>query len=93
MTHDDESVDDGDDAARAAALVEAGYEIAGGVAGAGVGLIFGPPGALAGAVAGPLITRGLKRVLGDFAGRRLSRRETVRAGAAAAFAPSKSGGS
>lgn len=67
-------------------LVEAGYEIAGGVAGAGVGLLFGPPGALAGAVAGPLVNRALKKVLGDFAGRRLSRRETIRAGATAAYA-------
>jgi hypothetical protein len=85
MARDDAGTPEADEES-GATLVGAGSEIAGSVAGAGVGLIFGPPGAMTGAVVGPLVTRALKKVLGDLAGRRLSRRETARAGATAAYA-------
>ncbi len=70
-----------------AEFVAAGSEIAGGVVGAGVGLLVGgPPGALAGAATGPVATRGLRNVLADLVERRLSTRERVRSGAVLAVA-------
>lgn len=68
-------------------IIDAGSEIAGGVAGASVGLLFGgPPGALAGAAMGPVATRGIRGVLADLVERRLSTREKVRSGAVLAVA-------
>lgn len=65
-----------EDAARS--LVELGSAITGSVAGAGIGLVLGgPPGAIAGAAAGPAVSH----VLHDFARRHLSERERVRVGA------------
>jgi outer membrane lipoprotein SlyB len=37
-------------------------DIAAGTAGAGIGLVFGPPGAVAGAVAGPTVGHAINRV-------------------------------
>ena len=81
MTEESAEAEPGEDGDGAAVLVATGSEIAGGVAAAAVGLLFGPPGAIAGAVTGPLLVRGsVKRILGDFASRRLSHREEVRVG-------------
>lgn len=68
-------------------LLNAGAEIAGGVAGAAVGLLAaGPPGALAGGASGPLITMALKRLGAEVSQRLLAPREQKRIGATLAFA-------
>lgn len=68
-------------------LIEAGSEIAGSAAGAGLGLLIaGGPGAIAGATAGPAITWGLRSATLELAHRFLGNRERARIGATAAFA-------
>lgn len=65
-----------DDTRVAVELIQAGGEITGGAAGAGIGLLVaGPPGAVGGALVGSLI-----RVGADFAHRHLSARQRRRAG-------------
>lgn len=68
-------------------LIAAGVDVAGSVAGAGVGLVFGgSEGAIAGAVATPLATETLRWVATEVSRRVLGPRERSRAGAAVAFA-------
>jgi hypothetical protein len=74
------------DERRAVELIEGGSEIAGAVTGAAIGLIAGPPGAIAGSAAGVIVTRGLKRVGAEVGQRWLSPRQQVRVGAGLAFA-------
>jgi hypothetical protein len=72
---------------RVEALLEAGSEIAGSVTGAAIGLLAaGPPGALLGATAGPIVARLVRRVGGELQERVLGERERARVGAAAAYA-------
>ena len=76
-----------DDKDRIREFVEPGSEIAGNVAGAAIGLMTaGPVGALAGAACGPVITSVFKRTCLELYDRVTSKREKIRAGAAAAYA-------
>lgn len=74
------------DERRAVELLEGGSEIAGAVTGAAIGLIAGPPGAVAGGAAGVIVTRGLKRVGAEVGRRWMSPRQQIRVGAGFAFA-------
>jgi hypothetical protein len=68
-------------------FVEAGSDIAGGVAGTAVGLLIGGPGgAVAGAAGGPAVTRMLRPIALDFLHRALGNRERARVATAGAFA-------
>jgi hypothetical protein len=67
-------------------LIDGGAELAGAVTGAAIGLIGGPGGVVAGASAGVLLTRALKRVGADLQVRLLGPRQRVRIGAAFACA-------
>ncbi len=69
-------------------LIEGGSEIAGASVGAAVGLIGGPPGIVAGASAGVLLTKAFKRIGSDLHQRFLAPREEIRIGGAAAVAAS-----
>lgn len=71
---------------KAVELIEGGSEIAGALTGAAIGLIAGPPGAVAGGAAGVIVARGLKRVGAEVGRRWLSPRQQVRVGAGFAFA-------
>lgn len=76
-----------DDKDRIREFIEPGSEIAGNVAGAAIGLMTaGPVGALAGAACGPVITSVFKRTCLELYDRVTSKREKIRAGAAAAYA-------
>jgi hypothetical protein len=67
-------------------VIALGSEITGGVGGVAVGFaLAGPPGAIVGAAATPVISR-LVRSVGDFAHRRLSARQKIRVGAVIRFA-------
>ncbi len=69
------------------ALIEPGSEIVGGVAGAAIGLItVGPAGAIAGAAAGPIITRVFKNACLELYDRISGHRGRARADATVAFA-------
>jgi hypothetical protein len=81
--------DQGNDSQVVNELIGVGSEITGNVAGATIGfLLAGPPGAVAGAAATPVITR-VVRVAADFAKRQLGRREEVRIGATITYAAAK----
>lgn len=67
-------------------FIDCGSEIAGGVAGAAVGMIAGPTGALLGAAAGPIIGKALRKTCVEISERLLGHRERARAGAVAAYA-------
>jgi len=68
-------------------LIEAGSEITGGVAGAAIGLmVAGPPGAVAGAAAGPVVKRLFRKLGVEIKKRVLGDREEVRIGATYALA-------
>ena len=68
-------------------LITTGAEIAGAAVGGALGFLAGGPIPAAGAeVIGVVIAKGATRLLTDYANRRLSRREQIRVGAAAAFA-------
>ncbi|HEY8775156.1 MAG TPA: hypothetical protein VIM33_01615 [Gaiellaceae bacterium] len=71
---------------RTAELIEGGSEIAGAAVGGALGLLAGPPGVVAGAVGGVLVTRALKRIGAEVSLRLLGPREEIRVGAAFAFA-------
>lgn len=76
-----------EEAHKAREFIEGGSEIAGGVAAAAVGLIAGgPPGALVGGAAGPIITRILRRTCAEIYERVTGHRERARGGAVAAYA-------
>jgi hypothetical protein len=61
-------------------FLNAGSEITGSLAAATIGLLIaGPPGALAGAAASPVLARTIRGVALEFAGRMLSQRERVKA--------------
>ena len=61
-------------------FLEAGSEIAGSLAGTGIGLLLGGTGGeVLGAVSGPLAMRALRHAAGEFAHRTLGEREKVRA--------------
>lgn len=63
-------------------LLGSGSEITGGAVGGGVGfLLGGPVGAVVGGAAGPAAAVALKGLIHEIAGRRLSKREKMRAGA------------
>lgn len=79
---------DEEEARLAIELIEGGSEIAGASVGAAVGLIGGPPGIVAGATAGVLVTKAFKRVGSDLHRRFLAPSEEVRVGGAAAIAAS-----
>jgi hypothetical protein len=71
-------------------LISIGTEIAGGVTGAAIGLFAaGPAGALAGGVAGPLVTHAFRKVALEIRQRFLGRREEIRIGATFTFATAK----
>ena len=71
-------------------LITIGTEIAGGVTGAAIGLFAaGPAGALAGGVAGPVVTHAFRKIAVEIQHRFLGRREEVRIGAAFTFAAAK----
>lgn len=62
--------------------IETGSEITGSVAGAALGLLAaGPPGALGGAAAGPVVTKGLRWIATEIRERFTGPREEVRVGA------------
>jgi hypothetical protein len=67
-------------------LVQAGSEIAGAAVGGALGLLAGPPGVVAGAAGGVIVTRALKTVGRELQERFFGPRERVRVGAAFAFA-------
>jgi hypothetical protein len=68
-------------------LIEAGADISGNVGGAAVGFLFaGPPGAVLGGIAGPLFTRGIKKIGFEIQKRFLGPREEQRVGATLAYA-------
>jgi hypothetical protein len=67
-------------------LIEGGGELAGATAGAALGLCGGPVGVFAGAGAGVVVARALKRVGAELQERLLGPRQKVRVGAAFAFA-------
>jgi hypothetical protein len=69
----------------AADMVQLGSEIAGGAAGAAIGLFGGPVGAIIGGASGPMIVRAIWAAT-EFARRQLGYREKVRVGATVAFA-------
>lgn len=75
-----------DEANRATELIEGGSAVAGAAVGAAVGLLGGPVGVVGGAAGGAFLGRVLKRVGSEIRQRRLGPRESVRVGAAAAFA-------
>ncbi len=67
--------------------IETGSEISGSAAGAALGLLVaGPPGAIGGAVAAPLITRALAWVATEIRERLTGPREAVRVGAVLSYA-------
>lgn len=71
-------------------IIEKGSEIAGGIYGTALGLLFaGPVGALGGALMGPIVTELFKRIGGEMAERFLSKREEIRVGATIGLAFSK----
>jgi len=74
-----------DDKDKLRGFINCGSEIAGGVAGAAVGMIAGPPGALLGAAAGPIIGKALRKTCVEISERLLGHRERARAGAVAAY--------
>ena len=76
----------GSGAKRATKLIQGGGEIAGAAVGGALGLLGGPPGVVAGAVGGVLVTRALKRVGEEVTQRLLGPRQEIRVGAAFAFA-------
>jgi hypothetical protein len=63
-------------------LVDIGANSLGALVGAGVGLAFGPPGALAGAVGGPAVVRALRWAGHEIRARLLSSNEEARIGSA-----------
>lgn len=67
-------------------MVNVGADSLGALAGAGVGLAFGPPGVLAGAAAGPALARALSWVGGEIRSRLLSSKEKLRIGSALVIA-------
>jgi hypothetical protein len=75
-----------EDADAARELIEVGADIAGAATGGALGLLAGPPGVIAGAAGGVVVTRGLKRVALEIHERVLAPRQQVRAGAAFTFA-------
>ncbi len=77
-----ESLNDERDLEKGQGLVSLGAESLSALAGASVGLTFGPPGALVGAAAGPSLTRILRLVGGEIRGRLFSSKEEVRIGGA-----------
>lgn len=75
---------------RSRELIGAGADIAGGIAGAAIGIVVaGPAGALAGAAGGPAAAHTLRKVATELARRVLGRREEVRVGATIAYAATK----
>jgi len=71
-------------------LIGIGSDIAGGVAGAAIGLIAaGPEGAVAGGAASPLIKHTLRRIAIEIKQRILGQREVIRIGATLAYAAAK----
>jgi hypothetical protein len=79
-----------DDTKAVERLIGVGSEIAGGVAGAAIGLFAaGPAGAIAGGAAGPLITHTLRALAVELKQRVLAQREEVRVGATIAYAAVK----
>lgn len=68
-------------------FIEAAAEVTGGMAGAALGFIVaGPPGALGGGAAGPLVTRSVRWVARELRERFLGPREEVRIGTALTYA-------
>lgn len=71
-------------------IIELGAEIAGGTSAAAVGLLLaGPPGAIIGAVGGPLLTHSIKQIASELKNRFLGKREEARIGATLAYAITK----
>jgi hypothetical protein len=76
-----------DDDDKTEAFISAGSEIAGGVTGAAIGfLTAGPGGALAGAAAGPLVARVVKRTCSEIYERVTGHRQKARGGLTAGYA-------
>jgi hypothetical protein len=72
---------------KAKAIVSAGSEIAGAAVGGALGFFAGGPVVAAGAgVFGVIVSRSVRKILGDYANRYLSKREEARIGATAAYA-------
>lgn len=86
MIRDDQS--DQNDSLRD--FLEAGFDMTGGVTGAGIGLLVGgPAGAIAGAASGPVVTRMLRAGALEFMHRSLSRRQKARVSGALLVAASR----
>ena len=76
-----------EDERRTRKLIATGSDIAGAAVGGALGFLAGGPGAAAAAAAGGVsVSRIANRLLSDWANRKLSHREEIRVGAAAAFA-------
>lgn len=91
MTQDSSSTGGGpqtaDDSSATEELIQAGAEVAGGVAAAALGFVGGgPAGALVGAGASPLIVRGFRWIGSEVKSRLVSPRGEVRIGTTLAFA-------